>query len=999
MSPEQFLQVADHFAEPALLLTADGGILAANRTAAALGSPPRVLTGRALADLTATPADAVHDYLGLCSRSREPVVGSLTLRDESGREVPCRCHGAVVHHDADGRETRLLLRLTPAEATANSSAVLNQKLDELTEAVERHQGMEEHLTALVEASAALTGTLEPPSVLTSILQLSEKLLPADAYAVWRFHPSTGQWSIAASSGLSEKYQEETVRVLGQSPGMPDTPVVAEDVEALPLLAERKEAYRAEGIRSLLVVPLHVNGHVRGTLVIYCRRPHRFTDMEVRLGTAVANLSAAAINSAELYAEQARLGAEAQTREDWLRVTLASIGDAVIATDTGGRVTFLNPVAESLTGWSSAEAQGRQLEEVFRIANEQTRQAVENPVHRVLREGVVVGLANHTVLNSRDGRVIPLDDSAAPIRNPEGQVAGVVLIFRDVTERKRSEQDARFLADASAALAALVDYGSTLQKVARLAVPTFADWCAVDMLDEAGTLRRLAVAHVDPSKVELAHELHRRYPPDPASPRGVWHILSTGRSEMVAEITDDFLAATVPDAELLRIIRALGLRSYMGVPLTVRGQVLGVVTFIAAESGRRYDAADLAVAEDLAHRAAVAIENARLYQAVREADRRKDEFLALLGHELRNPLAPIRNALHILKMPEARGAIADRAREMMERQVEHLVRLVDDLLDVSRIMRGKVELRREPVELASVVARAVETSQPVIDAESHRLTVSVPPEPLWLDGDQVRLAQVVSNLLNNAAKYTERGGSISLSTAREDDEAVLRVRDTGIGIAPALLPRLFDMFFQAERRTKESHGGLGIGLSLVRGIVELHGGSVEAHSAGAGTGSEFVVRLPLLVRDKQEGGQQATETRPAPVLPPRRVLVVDDNVDAADSLAMLLRLQGQKVEVAYEGAAALSRAATDPPVIAFIDLGMPKMDGYEVARAFRVRPALEDTVLVALTGWGQPEDRQRTLEAGFDHHLVKPVEAEALHQLLAGLGAAGKGHHPPAESSS
>jgi signal transduction histidine kinase len=571
-----------------------------------------------------------------------------------------------------------------------------------------------------------------------------------------------------------------------------------------------------------------------------------------------------------------------------------------------------------------------------------------------------------------GKVFTADDRPA-------RMIGVGV---DVTDRKRAEQDARFLASASVALAGLVDYQSTLQKVARLAVPEFADWCAVDMLDESGAVRRLAVAHVDPSKVELARDLYRRYPPDPAASYGTFNILRTGQSEMTPEITDELLAATVRDPELLRILRELGLRSYVAVPLSVRGRVLGVVTFVGAESGRRFDDTDLAVAEDLAHRAAVAIENARLYQAVREADRRKDEFLALLGHELRNPLAPIRNALNVLKLPGADAAITGRAQAMMERQVEHLVRLVDDLLDVSRIMRGKVELRREPVELATVVARAVETSQPVVDAEGHQLTVALPPEPLWVDGDLVRLAQVVSNLLNNAAKYTERGGQILLTAGREGSEAVLRVRDTGVGIAPELLPRLFDMFFQAERRTRESQGGLGIGLSLVRGLVELHGGSVEAHSAGPGQGSEFVVRLPLLARTEAA----ATPQPQAQVMPgglaPRRVLVVDDNVDAADSLAMLLRLEGQEVQVAYEGATALARAEAESPAIAFLDLGMPKMDGYELARAFRRHPALKGTVLVALTGWGQPEDRQRTREAGFDHHLVKPVESAALHRLLS-----------------
>jgi CheY-like chemotaxis protein len=278
---------------------------------------------------------------------------------------------------------------------------------------------------------------------------------------------------------------------------------------------------------------------------------------------------------------------------------------------------------------------------------------------------------------------------------------------------------------------------------------------------------------------------------------------------------------------------------------------------------------------------------------------------------------------------------------------------------------------------------------VIEAEGHRLSVEVPPEPLWVNGDLVRLAQVVSNLLNNAAKYTDRGGRIALSAGREGGEAVIRVRDTGIGIAPELLPRLFDMFFQAERRTRQSQGGLGIGLSLVRGLVELHGGSVAARSDGPGRGSEFVIRLPPL---KDGGGRVRDEQGPAPVHPSsfafhpsRKVLVVDDNVDAADSLAMLLRLVGQEVRVAYDGPSALALAEAAPPAVAFLDLGMPRMDGYELARAFRTHPSLKGVTLVALTGWGQPEDRRRTREAGFDQHLVKPVEAEALHRVLAGIG--------------
>ena len=306
-----------------------------------------------------------------------------------------------------------------------------------------------------------------------------------------------------------------------------------------------------------------------------------------------------------------------------------------------------------------------------------------------------------------------------VQDESGKVARWFGTGTDIHEQKRAEESSRYLAEASAALAGVVDYESTLQKVANLAVPYFADWSAVDVANDDGSLRRLAVAHQDADKIGLVHELMREYPPDPQAPGGAFAVLRTGKPEIVSEITDEMLVQGAKDERHLRLIRSLGLKSYICVPLVVSGNPLGVLTFATAESGRTYTDADLALATDLAHRAAVAIENTQLYQALREADRRKDEFLATLAHELRNPLAPIRNSLQILKMPRVDAATVERSRDMMERQVHHLVRLVDDLLDVSRVMRGKIELRRERVELATVVARAVETVQPLVDAQGHR----------------------------------------------------------------------------------------------------------------------------------------------------------------------------------------------------------------------------------------------------------------------------------------
>jgi signal transduction histidine kinase len=374
------------------------------------------------------------------------------------------------------------------------------------------------------------------------------------------------------------------------------------------------------------------------------------------------------------------------------------------------------------------------------------------------------------------------------------------------------------------------------------------------------------------------------------------------------------------------------------------------------------------------------ELAQANEALREADRRKDDFLAMLAHELRNPLAPVRNALQILKMPGLGPDTARLAREMMERQVLHIVRLVDDLLDVSRIMRGKIELRKERVDLATVFGRAVETAQHALDAQGQQLAVSLPPQSIWVEGDVVRLAQVVNNLLMNAAKYSERAGQIWLAGERDGSTAVVRVRDSGVGIAPELLPRIFDLFVQADQSLARSQGGLGIGLTLVRRLVEMHGGSIAVASPGVGQGSEFTVRLPALPLSAETGAGPGDES-PRSVGPPRRVLVVDDNVDAAESEALLLRFLGHVVEVAYNGPAALEVVREFRPEIVLLDIGLPGMSGYEVARAIRALPEARGVVLAAVTGYGQEQDRRRAHEAGFDHHLTKPLAPSALTAFI------------------
>ena len=364
------------------------------------------------------------------------------------------------------------------------------------------------------------------------------------------------------------------------------------------------------------------------------------------------------------------------------------------------------------------------------------------------------------------------------------------------------------------------------------------------------------------------------------------------------------------------------------------------------------------------------------QALRIADRRKDEFMAVLAHELRNPLAPIRNAVHVLKVCREDDARSAWARNIIERQVDQMSRLLDDLLDVTRIARGKLEVRRERLDLAEPLERAIETSRPQLDAHGHAFEADLPQGALMIEGDAPRLAQVFANLLNNAAKYTDRVGRVQLSARAEDGQAVVRVRDNGIGIDPAVLPRLFRIYTQAAPARERAQGGLGIGLSLVRGLVEMQGGSVEAHSEGLGRGSEFVVRLPLVSHEA------APSPRSAPITESRRlrVLVADDNHDAAQTLAVLLEVMGHEVRIASDGQEAVDLAASFRPAAVLLDIGMPRLDGYAAAQ--RIREKWPGTLLIAVTGWGRREDVRQGAAAGFDHHLVKPVGPEQLARLLA-----------------
>jgi PAS domain S-box-containing protein len=767
--------------------------------------------------------------------------------------------------------------------------------------------------------------------------------------------------------------------------------------------------------------------------------------------------------------------EAESREV-LRVTLHSIGDAVITTDVDGQVTYLNTVAGSISGWSPQQAIGKPLETVFRIVNETTRAPVQNPVQRALREGVVVGLANHTVLIRQDGTECPIDDSAAPIRDERGNVSGCVLIFRDVTAQRQLEREkqqqlftARRLASIvessevaivgkgldgiiqswNSAAEALFGY-SAQQAIGRhisLVIPPerLAEESEIIATLKAG--RR--VEHLETERIRAdGNRVHISLTVSPIKD-GDGNVI--GASKMVRDITKERQAAA-ERARLITLIESsrdfIAICDLDAVPIFLNHAGLELVGLESVEAARRVTVWDFffpedrdkirtelfpavlanghgelevrfrhfktgearwmaykvlaltdengqaiaigSVSQDITHRKELENNLRTLAAELSEANQRKNEFLATLAHELRGPLAPLGNVLEVWKRSASQEQL-QQARGTMERQLGQMVRLVDDLLDLNRITHNRLELRKTRLELATVVEHALETCRPLAKARGHELTVTLPEQPSYVQADAVRLAQVFGNLLSNSCKYTPEGGTISLTARREADDVIVSVKDNGVGIPPDRLGGVFEMFAQVDTSLEHAQGGLGIGLTLVKQLVAMHGGTVEAHSAGLGHGSEFIVRLPL-----DEGATEAATAPQVAIGNPkrRRILVVDDNKDSATSLSMLLQLEGHDTLAVHDGIEAIEAAERHRPDVVLLDIGLPRMNGHEVCRRLRERPWGKELVVIALTGWGQSEDRQKSQAAGFDGHLVKPVRYETLAELLSSLGPAA-----PVKSSS
>lgn len=563
----------------------------------------------------------------------------------------------------------------------------------------------------------------------------------------------------------------------------------------------------------------------------------------------------------------------------------------------------------------------------------------------------------------------------------------VSLAREQAARATAEavtRRASFLAEASKILSSSLDVDSLMAGAARLLVPALADFCAITLADDHGPYS----ARIACAPAWNADDLHDAVICDSAWLGAIDEVMATGRQKIIGEFS---LATRGPSPRDARSPPAgsdrmrYELEQVIMLPLVARGKTHGVLCLACASCGKRCGSAEISLAADMAGRVATALDNCLLFRKLQDADQRKNEFLATLSHELRNPLAPIRTALHSMHLAGLWPADAREILEMMERQIGRMSHLVDDLLDVARINQGKIQLRKENVELGAKIMRALETSRPAIEEAGHQLCVSLPEDEVWVEGDRVRLQQIFENLLINAGKYTRPGGRIDVSLRAEQGDAVVRIRDTGVGIAPEMLPKIWEMFAQADSALDQGKSGLGIGLSLARQLVQLHAGRIEAASEGLGKGSEFSVRLPLVTAAAAHSVDESAATQDAQAAAiARRILVVDDNADAADSLRVLLGILGHDVRTAHSAVAALQLARDFEPELVFLDIGLPEMNGYEVARRLRQEAGSARARIVALSGYGAQRDRLRSREAGFDLHLVKPVDPRSLPGVIASV---------------
>jgi PAS domain S-box-containing protein len=706
-------------------------------------------------------------------------------------------------------------------------------------------------------------------------------------------------------------------------------------------------------------------------------------------------------------------------EDSLRLAaiVRSADEVIVGKDLNGIVTSWNPAAERLFGFTAQEAIGRSI----RIIVPADRQTEEDEVLSRLRRGETIE-PFETVRVRKDGTPIDVAVTVSPIKNADGRIVGASKIARDIGERLRGEAEraellaaeqaararaelaerrAMLLSEASAALSSSLDSVTTLRSVSRLVVPGFADWCIVDLMTRENALERVVVVAADPDAGALLAEL-QRYVPDWTSSQPAAQALQSRKTLVIPEVTEDTLISSARDERHLALMRQLHPRSVVAVPMTTRQRIVGAITLVRTTPGHPYDAGDVAMAEELARRAALAVDNADLYtdadQAraqAEEANRAKDEFLAVLSHELRTPMNAVYGWARMLQMGQVDRGTTPRALDAIVRNAHVQLQLIDDLLDVSRIISGKMRLDIRPVDVHRVLESALDAVRPAAEAKMLRLHSLLDPSAGPVNGDPDRLQQVVWNLLMNAVKFTPKEGRIQLTLLRVNSHLEIVVSDTGVGIRRELLPVIFDRFKQGDAGSTRTQGGLGLGLALVRHLVELHGGAVTAESAGEGQGATFRVKLPLVAAFVESKGERVHPTAGQPVPAYRgpslrglRVLVVDDDPDALDLIATILRRADAEAMQCSSPPEALALLRSWKPHVLLSDIEMPGEDGYSLIRKVRALDGSDGGQIpaVALTAYGRPEDRVRSLSAGFSMHMAKPVDPIELGVIVANLAS-------------
>jgi PAS domain S-box-containing protein len=753
------------------------------------------------------------------------------------------------------------------------------------------------------------------------------------------------------------------------------------------------------VASYLAVPVvSRSGEVLGGLFFGHAEAGVFTGRSARIVEGLAAQAAIAVDNARLFesAREARQNAEANER--YYRFLAEAIPQMIWTARPDGFLDYYNQRWYEYTGMTFEETEGWGWGAV--LHSDDKERCVERWKHSV-ETGEVYEI-EYRLRRATDGQYRWHLGRALPLSDEGGEIVRWFGTCTDIDDRKHAEEQQRFLAESSAVLVASLDYEATLTSLARLIVPRLADWCTVDMLTDERAIERLAVTHQDPAKVELGWELNRLYPHDIHEMEGVSKVIRTGRPELYPNIPEELLALVSRDAGHLKILRQLGLKSSMIIPLIAHNRVLGAITMMAAESGRRFNSADLGFAEDLAQRAALAVDNARLYREAQEVNRLKDEFLATLSHELRTPLTAVLGWTRLLGTGQLDEATHQRALETIERNAQSQVQLIDDILDVSRVIRGKLRLNVRAAELTPVIEAAVDSVRPAAEARGIRLQVVLDPRAGPVSGDPDRLQQVVWNLLSNAIKFTPKEGRVQVLLARAGSHLELTVSDTGQGIEEKFLPYVFDRFRQADPSTTRKHGGLGLGLAIVRHLVELHGGTVTAESRGAGQGTTFKVSLPLMSVHQPEfasnGGEHAAPAAEHPTAGGRlalecpseldglRVLLVEDDADSREMLTVVLTQCRAEVRAVSNAADALSQLESWRPDVLISDIEMPGEDGYTLIRKVRALPPERGGKIpaAALTAYARAEDRMRALLAGFQLHVPKPVEPAELAAVVASL---------------